>query len=112
LTKNGSIVIDDVLPMNEREQYKVPIKHYYSNGILKYGESWTGDIWKFIYFLFQHYQFDFSLYNFTNEYRGMIHIYNFKNKILGDIDKSKMIELMNTYDYNKDYDEYIRYIYK
>ena len=112
LTKNGSIVIDDVLPMNEREQYKVPIKHYYSNGILKYKEPWTGDIWKFIYFLFLHYQFDFSVYNFTSEYRGMIHIYNFKNKILGDIDKSKMIELMNTYDYNRDYDEYISYIYK
>ena len=110
LTPNGSIVIDDVLPMNEREQYKVPIKHYYNNGILKYGESWTGDVWKFVYFLFQYYQFDFSVYNFTAGYRGIIHIYNFKNEINDDIDNTKVIETMNSYDYNKDYDKYLKYI--
>jgi len=110
LTPNGSIVIDDVLPMNEREQYKVPIKHYYNNGILKYGESWTGDIWKFIYFLFQYYQFDFYVYNFTSGYRGMIHIYNFKNEINDEIDNTKVIETMNSYDYNTDYDKYLKYI--
>jgi hypothetical protein len=110
LTPKGSIVIDDVLPMNEREQYKVPIKHYYNNGILKYGESWTGDVWKFIYFLLLHYQFDFSVYNFTDGYRGIIHIYNFKNEINDDIDNTKVIETMNSYDYNTDYDKYLKYI--
>ena len=110
LTPKGSIVIDDVLPMNEREQYKVPIKHHYNNGILKYGESWTGDVWKFIYFLLLHYQFDFSVYNFTNGYRGMIHIYNFKNEINDEIDNTKVIETMNSYDYNTDYDKYLKYI--
>jgi len=112
LTQTGSIVIDDILPMNEREQYKVPIKHHYNNGILKYGEPWTGDIWKFIYFLFQYYQFDFSVYNFTNGYRGMIHIYNFnfKNEIMENIDKTKIVETMNSYEYNKDYDKYLKYI--
>jgi hypothetical protein len=110
LTPNGSIVIDDVLPMNEREQYKVPIKHYYNNGILKYGESWTGDVWKFIYFLLLHYQFDFSVYNFTDGYRGIIHIYNFKNEINDEIDNTKVIETMNSYDYNTDYDKYLKYI--
>jgi glycosyltransferase involved in cell wall biosynthesis len=110
LTPQGSIVIDDVLPMNEREQYKVPIKHYYNNGILKYGESWTGDVWKFIYFLLLHYQFDFSVYNFTNGYRGMIHIYNFKNEINNEIDNTKVIETMNSYEYNKDYDKYLKCI--
>uniref|UniRef100_A0A6C0C3B4 Glycosyltransferase 2-like domain-containing protein n=1 Tax=viral metagenome TaxID=1070528 RepID=A0A6C0C3B4_9ZZZZ len=107
LTQTGSILIDDVLPMNEREQYKIPLKHYYNNGILKYGEPWTGDVWKFIYFLFQHYQFDFSIYNFTKGYRGIIHIYNFKNEIIGDINT---VELMNSYDYKKDYDKYLKYI--
>ena len=110
LTQTGSIVIDDVLPMNEREQYKVPIKHYYNNGILKYGESWTGDVWKFIYFIFQHYQFDFSVYNFTSGYRGIIHIYNFQNEINDEIDNTKVIETMNSYDYNKDYDKYLKYV--
>jgi glycosyltransferase involved in cell wall biosynthesis len=112
LTPKGSIVIDDVLPMNEREQYKVPIKHYYSNGILKYGESWTGDVWKFIYFLFLHYQFDFSVYNFTNGYRGIIHIYNFKNEMKDEINNTKVIETMNSYDYNTDYDKYLKYFKK
>jgi len=110
LTPKGSIVIDDVLPMNEREQYKIPIEHYYNNGILKYGESWTGDVWKFIYFLLLHYQFDFSVYNFTNGYRGMIHIYNFKNEINDEIDNTKVIETMNSYEYNTDYDKYLKYI--
>ena len=110
LTPKGSIIIDDVLPMNEREQYKVPIKHYYNNGILKYGESWTGDVWKFIYFLLLHYQFDFSVYNFTDGYRGIIHIYNFKNEINDEIDNTKVIETMNSYDYNTDYDKYLKYI--
>ena len=114
LTTTGSVVVDDVLPMNEREQYKVPIKHYYHNGILKYGEPWTGDVWKFIYFLFLHYHFDFSIYNFTNGYRGMIHIYNFKNTIKQsngqNLNKTNVIEIMNTYDYNTHYGSYIDYI--
>ena len=111
LTQNGSIVIDDILPMNEREQYKVPIKHHYNNGILKYGEPWTGDVWKFIYFLFLYYQFDFSVYNFTSGYRGMIHICNFKNKIIDEFDNTKkIIETINTYDHNKDYDKYIIHV--
>ena len=112
LTQNGSIVIDDVLPMSEREQYKVPIKHYYDNGILKYGEPWTGDVWKFVYFIFQHYQFDFSVYNFTSGYRGMIHIYNFQNETIRDINTTNMIETMNTYDYKNDYDKYIIHVNK
>lgn len=112
LTKTGSIVIDDVLPLSEREQYKVPIKHYYSNGILKYGESWTGDVWKFIYFLFQHYHFDFSIYNFIHGYRGIIHICNFQTTMIDEIDNTKIIEIMNSYDYNKDYDNYITYVFR
>ena len=43
------IFIDDVLPLTESEQHKIPTKHYYENGILKYGEPWTGDVWKVIY---------------------------------------------------------------
>jgi hypothetical protein len=98
--------------MSEREQYKVPIKHYYDNGILKYGEPWTGDVWKFVYFIFQHYQFDFSVYNFTSGYRGMIHIYNFQNETIRDINTTNMIETMNTYDYKNDYDKYIIHVNK
>ena len=35
---NGFIFLDDVLPLNEREQHKISIKHVYENGILKYRE--------------------------------------------------------------------------
>jgi hypothetical protein len=94
-------VIDDVLPINEQEQYKALIEQC---------GAWTGDVWKFVYFLFQNYQFDFSVYNFTAGYRGMIHIYNFKNEINDDIDNTKVIEIMNSYDYNTDYDKYLKYM--
>ena len=36
LNKNGIIFLDDVLPMNEKEQKKIPDKHVYENNILKY----------------------------------------------------------------------------
>ena len=101
LTSKGTIVIDDVLPINEQEQYKALIEQC---------GAWTGDVWKFVYFLFQYYQFDFSVYNFTAGYRGMIHIYNFKNEINDDIDNTKVIEIMNSYDYNTDYDKYLKYM--
>ena len=37
LPENGRIFLDDILPINEREQHKIPIKHFYENDILKYG---------------------------------------------------------------------------
>ena len=51
LKENGTIFIDDCIPLNYNEQLKIPIRHYYENGILKYGEEWTGDVWKFLYHL-------------------------------------------------------------
>jgi Rps23 Pro-64 3,4-dihydroxylase Tpa1-like proline 4-hydroxylase len=105
LSKGGSIIIDDVLPVCEREQLKIPIKHFYSNGILKYGESWTGDVWKFIYFLFLHYKFDSTIYNSTNNYRGVIHICNVETNI--DISKINVFETINNYDFNTDYVKYL-----
>ena len=54
LTKNGFIFIDDILPFNYNEQLKIPVKHYYENGVLKYGEEWTGDVWKFVYHLLKY----------------------------------------------------------
>jgi hypothetical protein len=55
LSPNGLIFIDDCIPLNYNEQLKIPIKHYYENGILKYIEEWTGDVWKFVYHLLKNY---------------------------------------------------------
>jgi len=108
LSEGGSIIIDDVLPKCEREQHKIPGKHFYSNGILKYGEPWTGDVWKFIYFLFLHYKFDSTVYNSTNNYRGMVHICNVDTNV--DMSKIDVFAIINNYDFNTDYNKYVELI--
>ena len=50
LNEKGKIFLDDILPLTYDEQCKIPKKHFYENGILKYGESWTGDVWKIVYY--------------------------------------------------------------
>jgi glycosyltransferase involved in cell wall biosynthesis len=55
LKSNGKIFIDDILPFTYSEQLKIPNKHVYENGILKYGEPWTGDVWKVIFYILKHY---------------------------------------------------------
>ena len=75
LTKDGIIFIDDCIPLNYNEQLKIPIKHYYENGILKYGEEWTGDVWKFIYHLLLNYSNKIYINYFHNmNYRGIVMI--------------------------------------
>ena len=51
LNKNGIIFLDDVLPISKNEQEKIPINPIYENSILKYSSPWTGDVWKFMYYL-------------------------------------------------------------
>ena len=72
LHTNGILFIDDIIPIKESEQLKVPTKHKYENGILKYLEPWTGDVWKVVYHLLLHFRskFDFSYYTHAN-YRGV-----------------------------------------
>ena len=75
LNDNGIIFLDDVLPLNKREQLRIPIKHRYEKGILKYGEPWTGDVWKFAYYLIKNCNefIDYEL--FTNKnFRGVLKI--------------------------------------
>jgi glycosyltransferase involved in cell wall biosynthesis len=110
LNKNGSIFIDDIIPLNYNEQLKIPERHYYENGILKYGEEWTGDIWKIIYYLLVHCkdQLSFSYYYNIN-YRGIAHIkikHNSKKiKILEDA-----LEEINKYEYFKDFNNYLQLV--
>ena len=103
LNDNGIIFLDDVLPLNKREQLRIPIKHRYEKGILKYGEPWTGDVWKFAYYLIKNCNefIDYEL--FTNKnFRGVLKIkasklLNFSPETLNEIKK---------YDYDKDFNNY------
>jgi len=106
LSSNGTIFMDDILPLNYNEQLKIPIKHYYENGILKYGENWTGDVWKVLYHILLHYNdniYDFSFYYNIN-FRG-IAVFKIKHKFqinLNDVD------IINSYDYFKDFNNYVK----
>jgi glycosyltransferase involved in cell wall biosynthesis len=101
LSQNGTIFIDDCIPLNYNEQLKIPRKHYYDNGILKYGEEWTGDVWKVMYHLLLHYNDKFKYQYFHNtNYRGVIMI-----KILEPFEISN--ELTINYDYFNDFNNYL-----
>jgi len=105
LTEKGTIFIDDILPFNYNEQLKVPIKHYYENGILKYGENWTGDIWKVVYHLIKNYRDKISdfKYFYNINFRG-IGMFKFKETFKINTHE---IDKINSYDYFKDYKLYI-----
>jgi SAM-dependent methyltransferase len=104
LNEKGIILIDDILPINYNEQLKIPIKHYYENGILKYGEEWTGDVWKFVYHLLKNYQDKIRIAYFYNvNYRGIIQIQ--------PLDQFEVIvnnDELNNYDYFNNFNEYIQ----
>ena len=107
LNNNGKIFLDDIIPLTYDEQCKIPKKHFYENGILKYGESWTGDVWKVVYYLLLHYSdhFDFSYYYHTN-YRGVACLHIKKSFQLPEQD----IDKINAYDYYADFSHYINLV--
>lgn len=105
LSENGAIFIDDILPFNYNEQLKIPIKHYYENGILKYGENWTGDVWKVIYYLLTKYKdsIESFKYFYNINFRG-IGYFRFKERF--QIEPNS-IDTINSYNYFKDFSDYI-----
>jgi glycosyltransferase involved in cell wall biosynthesis len=108
LNDNGSIFIDDIIPLNYNEQLRIPLRHHYENGILKYGEEWTGDVWKTIYYLLVHYQENLSFsYHYNINYRGIAHI-KLKNKFTIILSENKILEEINQYDYFKDFKQYLQ----
>jgi hypothetical protein len=103
LNSNGKIFIDDILPLTYDEQCKIPKKHFYENGILKYGECWTGDVWKVIYYLLLKFpnKIKFSYFYHVN-FRG-VGCFQFKEFIqIPSLD----IDIINNYDYYKDFSNY------
>uniref|UniRef100_A0A6C0I9U8 Glycosyltransferase 2-like domain-containing protein n=1 Tax=viral metagenome TaxID=1070528 RepID=A0A6C0I9U8_9ZZZZ len=105
LEKDGSIFIDDILPLTYNEQLKIPRKHYYENGILKYGEEWTGDIWKVVYHILKNYLNNLEEYKYFYNpcYRGVLHL---KLKSAFEIPDSEL-ETINNYDYFTDFPLYL-----
>jgi glycosyltransferase involved in cell wall biosynthesis len=106
LNENGFIFIDDCIPLNYNEQFKIPLNHYYENGILKYREEWTGDVWKFVYHLIKFYsdKILFKLFHNIN-YRGIISI-QLKEKFEMNVSD----ELLNNYNYFNDFSDYLQLI--
>ena len=110
LTENGTILFDDVLPIKEREQFKIPIKHRYEKEILKYNEPWTGDVWKFIYFLLLHnFSFKLNIFNNRQRFRGLIQLTNIQKPHINYLnDYESYINVINNYNYLSDYSNYIQ----
>jgi glycosyltransferase involved in cell wall biosynthesis len=104
LNKNGCIFIDDIIPLNYNEQLKIPRKHHYENGVLKYGEEWTGDVWKVIYHLLLNFRKNINFgYYYNINYRGVLHL-TIKEKFTileTDIDE------INGYDYFSCFNHYL-----
>ena len=110
LNPNGKIFVDDVLPNTHKEQLKVPNNHIVEDGIVKYTEPWTGDVWKVVYHLLKHYSSHFThkLYHHAN-YRGVLMLESIQKF---DIDHTQAISQINGYDYYVDYTEYLALIAK
>lgn len=106
LSNFGQIFVDDILPLNVNEQLKIPNKHYYENGILKYGENWTGDVWKVIYHILKNYRqhLESFTYFYNINFRG-IGAFKFKNTFQINNDE---IEIINGYSYTNDFTDYLR----
>jgi hypothetical protein len=109
LNDDGSIFIDDIMPLTYNEQLKIPRKHYYENGILKYGEEWTGDIWKVVYHILKNYYHNLlseeTKYFYNACYRGVLHL---KLKNTFEIPDSDLeLSTINGYDYFTDFPKYL-----
>jgi len=103
LTKDGTIFVDDCIPLNYNEQLKIPIRHYYENDILKYGEEWTGDVWKFVYHLLKNYKDKITVRYFHNiNYRGIVRI-----QIKEQFQVVVSYDQLNNYNYFDDFNDYL-----
>jgi hypothetical protein len=109
LSTNGFLFLDDILPLNYNEQLKVPRLHHYENGILKYGEEWTGDVWKVVYHLLTKYSGNINFgYYYNINYRGVLFI-NIKEyfQILDE-----EIKEISKYDYFEHFNHYLSLLQK
>lgn len=103
LNKNGIIFLDDVLPISKDEQEKIPINPIYENGILKYSSPWTGDVWKFVYYLLLNFKdkIDYRVFSHQN-YRGVVKICLKENFTIPE----STLPIINSLEYDTDFEKY------
>ena len=103
LNKNGIIFLDDVLPISKNEQEKIPINPIYENGILKYSSPWTGDVWKFMYYLLLNFKDKIKYTVFSHQnYRGVVKICLKEEFTVSE----SVLSTINSYDYDRDFENY------
>jgi hypothetical protein len=105
LEENGIIFIDDILPISYYEQLKIPRKHYYEKDILKYGEPWTGDVWKVLFYILKNHLDDIDFTYFNNKYYRGVGMLKIKNKFKLS---EECINEINTYNYCYDFYKYTK----
>lgn len=105
LNANGVLFMDDIFPLNEEEQLKIPKHHMYEDGVLKYStnDPWTGDGWKLFYYLLLNYRkhISWTIY-LSRGYRGVAKI---ELKQLITIPEDKLHKI-NSYTYANDFCSY------
>ena len=96
LNQGGVIFVHDCLPRSFFEQ-AIPRSQY----------IWTGDVWKFVYYLLKNYKDKIDYEVFTNKnYRGMLKI-ALKDKF--NISPNNLNEI-NNFTYEKNFNEYFQVI--
>lgn len=103
------IFIDDILPQNCREQLKVPIKHNIEERILKYGEPWTGDVWKTIYYIMQQYPSNFGFTFWNHPYYRGVGLFKIMEQFQIPFNQ-ETIKTINGYSYENDYPKYLKLV--
>jgi len=106
LKENGIIFIDDILPISYYEQLKIPRKHYYEKGILKYGEPWTGDVWKVLFYILKNHLHDVDFTYFNNKYYRGVGMLKIKNKFSMS---EELVNKINKYNYCYDFTSYTKF---
>jgi hypothetical protein len=92
------------MPHSHDEQLKVPRRHYYENGVLKYREPWTGDVWKVLYYmLLENLVPDHTQLFFHPHYRGVAMLPQPTKRI-----PPEAKEIVNQYDYWRDFPRYLK----
>jgi hypothetical protein len=108
LNNGGTIFLDDIYPLSDEEQWKIPKHHMLEDGILKYtSDPWTGDGWKLMYYLLLVHSRDIHWEVYTSPgYRGVVKMQLNSRVHVGE-DK---LDQMNNYTYASDFLKYIQII--
>jgi glycosyltransferase involved in cell wall biosynthesis len=108
LNPGGWILVDDLFPLHYNEQLAIPQKHHYDDGVLKYDEPWTGDVWKAIYHLLMKYSESICHfhYYYHSNYRGVAAFQMNENGALENGNEDF------PYDYFNDFADYVELMQK